>query len=100
MLGLAIDLKDQSNMMGQRLRSDCNTVEGSIDQVARNSSQLSDVLNDLSKELGSKCGHLVLFLLILAFFTFGNMIFIMKVFRKRTVPYNVDNSVRMNHEEL
>ena len=83
MLGLARDLKDQSSAMSQRLRSDCTTVDASIEQANRNAARFSDVLDQLSVELGSKCGGIVCTLFIISVILFFQMIVFMRLFRKR-----------------
>ncbi|CAH8500433.1 unnamed protein product [Heterobilharzia americana] len=83
MLLLTGDLKSQSSAMGQRIRLDCETVDMSIGQVERNTTNLSSVLDELSVELGSKCGRIVWFLFFISLGLFLYMILFMKMFHKR-----------------
>ncbi|KAK4469819.1 hypothetical protein MN116_007332 [Schistosoma mekongi] len=88
MLLLTTDLKNQSSAMSQRIRSDCETVDSSIGQVERNTSNLHGVLNELSMELGSKCGRIVWILFFISLGLFLYMILFMKMFRKRIIQSN------------
>ncbi|CAH8841024.1 unnamed protein product [Trichobilharzia szidati] len=83
MLLLTVDLKNQSSAMNQRIRSDCQTVNMSIGQAEKNEVHLSGVLNELSVELGSKCGRIVWILFFISLGLFLYMILFMKMFRKR-----------------
>ncbi|VDO97842.1 unnamed protein product, partial [Schistosoma margrebowiei] len=97
MLLLATDLKNQSSAMSQRIRLDCETVDASIGQVERNTANLHGVLNELSLELGSKCGRIVWILFFIALGLFLYMILFMKMFRKRVIQ---SNSVYFSKTEL
>ncbi|CAH8504959.1 unnamed protein product [Schistosoma mattheei] len=88
MLLLTTDLKNQSSAMSQRIRLDCETVDASIGQVERNTANLHGVLNELSLELGSKCGRIVWILFFIALGLFLYMILFMKMFRKRVIQSN------------
>ncbi|KAH8861767.1 Vesicle transport protein USE1 [Schistosoma japonicum] len=88
MLLLTTDLKNQSSAMSRRIRSDCETVDASIGQVERNTSNLHGVLNELSMELGSKCGRVVWILFFISLGLFLYMILFMKMFRKRIIQSN------------
>ncbi|XP_018644283.1 hypothetical protein Smp_155590 [Schistosoma mansoni] len=97
MLLLTTDLKNQSSAMNQRIRLDCETVDASIGQVERNTANLHGILNELSLELGSKCGRIVWILFFIALGLFLYMILFMKMFRKRVIQ---SNSVYSSKTEL
>ncbi|CAH8507174.1 unnamed protein product [Schistosoma rodhaini] len=97
MLLLTTDLKNQSSAMNQRIRLDCKTVDASIGQVERNTANLHGILNELSLELGSKCGRIVWILFFIALGLFLYMILFMKMFRKRVIQ---SNSVYSSKSEL
>ncbi|CAH8491125.1 unnamed protein product [Schistosoma turkestanicum] len=88
MLLLTTDLKHQSTAMNQRIRQDYETVHVSIEQVERNTNNLHSVLNELSIELGAKCGRIVWILFFISLGLFLYMIIFMKMFRKRIIQSN------------
>ncbi|VDP99594.1 unnamed protein product [Trichobilharzia regenti] len=98
MLLLTVDLKNQSSAMNQRIRSDCQTVSLSIGQVEKNEVHLSGVLNELSVELGSKCGRIVWILFFISLGLFLYMILFMKMFRKRI--YQSNTTPQLSRNEL